>query len=483
MTGARSQYRNRLLRHELAEVVGIENTSTDAGDLRAQAADWSWMSQLYQLHDLDLPLADVVVKPGNAEEVARVLRVASDHRVPVVPRGGGSGTQGGTFALYGGIALDLTRMNRVLEIDETSLVVRTEAGVTGPQLEEELAPRGLSVAHEPGSFHFGATVGGWLAARGSGVRSTKYGKAEDQVLSVEVALPPGELMSTLSVPSHAAGPGLLQLLVGSEGTMGVMTSATMRMDPLPASRAFLTFEFASVFDGLEAGRRIMTDRWRPAVVRLYDEADREKLNGILGLELTGALMIVVCDGDPRLVDLEAEVITEICVGTGGTDLGSSGAQTWWDGRYEPYAKGKAPTPPTIFGTTDTVCTFDDMPDLYRAKRKNVEEGYAEYGARYTAHFSHWYPWGVMVYDRFYVDDAPSDPMEALDLHDRLWDSAVRVSLDHGGVINEHHGVGVKLGRFMRDQYGGWWPYLQRIKESLDPDGILNPGKLGFGPPR
>lgn len=145
--------------------------------------------------------------------------------------------------------------------------------------------------------------------------------------------------------------------------------------------------------------------------------------------------------------------------------------------------GKAPRPPTIFGTTDTVCTFADMPDLYRAKRKNVEEGFAEYGATYTAHFSHWYPWGVMVYDRFYVHDAPEDPMESLALHDRLWDAAIRVSLEHGGVINEHHGIGVKLGRFMREQYGTAWPVMQRIKDAIDPDGILNPGKLGFGPPR
>ncbi len=483
MSDSRAEYRAHLLRHELSEIVGAEHTSVNKGERQDQAIDWSWMSQLYQLHDLELPMADVVVRPGSAEEVAAVVAVASDHRVPVVPRGGGSGTQGGTFALYGGIALDLSRMDSIIDIDESSMVVKVEAGVTGPQLEEVLGRRGLAVAHEPGSFHFGATVGGWLAARGSGVRSTKYGKSEDQVLQLEVALPPGELVSTLPVPNHAAGPGLLQLVVGSEGTLGPITSATMRMDPIPESMSFLTFEFETVFDGLEAGRRIMTERLRPAVMRLYDEADREKLSKILGIEFSGALMVIVCDGDQRLVDLESEMISEICVDVGGADLGETGAKTWWDGRYEPYAMGKAPRPPTIFGTTDTVCTFADMPDLYRAKRKNVEEGFAEYGATYTAHFSHWYPWGVMVYDRFYVHDAPEDPMESLALHDRLWDAAIRVSLEHGGVINEHHGIGVKLGRFMREQYGTAWPVMQRIKDAIDPDGILNPGKLGFGPPR
>jgi len=481
--GAKGSYLRHNLHHELVDAVGAAHVADDAAALEAQAADWSWMSQFFRLNGLELPTADLVAAPGTAQEVADVVRIASDYGVPVVPRGGGSGTQGGTFALYGGIALDLTRLDRIVEVDERSLTATVEAGLAGPALEERLQPLGLTLAHYPGSFHFGATIGGYLAARGSGVASTKYGKPEDMVLSVEAALPPGQLVSTLPVPSHAAGPGLLQLLVGSEGTLGVITSATLRLDPEPETRRFLAFSFDTVFDGLEAGRRIMTGRWRPAVMRLYDEADRERLSRILGLEIDGALLVVVCDGDPRLADLEAEVITEICTGRGARDLGPSPAEVWWDGKYEPYAKGKAPEPPTIFGTTDTVCTFDRIADLYRAKKRTVEEGFAQHGARYTAHFSHWFPWGVMVYDRFYVDHPPEDPAAALELHDTLWDAAVRTSLASGGVINEHHGVGVKLGRFMREQYGPMWPYLRRIKEALDPDGIMNPGKLGFGPPR
>lgn len=483
LRGSGSSYVWHAIRHELADVVGAEHVSQDPDMLRSQAADWSWMAQLHTLHDLPLPTADVVVWPGSADQVADVVRIASEHRVPVVPRGGGSGTQGGTFALYGGIALDLTRMDRVLEVDTNSLTVRAEAGITGPALEKHLDVHGLTLAHYPGSYHFGATLGGFLAARGSGVASTKYGKPEDMVLQVEAALPPGRLVSTLPVPSHASGPGLLPLLVGAEGTLGVLTSATMRVDPVPETRRFAAFTFDDVFDGLEAGRRIMVQRWRPTVMRLYDRADRSKLNDILGTDLDGSLLLVVCDGDPRLADLEVEAISQICLDQGADELGPTPARTWWDGKYEPYAKGKAPEPPTIFGTTDTVCTFDKIADLYRAKKRTIEEGFSEHGARYTAHFSHWFPWGTMVYDRFYVDEPPTDPTAALELHDRLWDAAVRTSLRCGGVINEHHGVGVKLGRFMREQYADLWPYLLDIKAALDPNGIMNPGKLGFGPPR
>jgi alkyldihydroxyacetonephosphate synthase len=472
-----------LLEHQLKDIVGSENVSTDPEILQAQAIDYSWMAQYFRFKDLYLPSPEIAVWPTEQHQVAEVLQLACDYRIPVTPRGGGSGTQGGTFALYGGISLDLTRLNRLIKIDKESLTVTAEAGIDGLLLEETLNQDGLTLAHYPGSLLSGATLGGYLAARGSGVVSTKYGKAEDMVLQVAAAVPPGKLVSTLPVPNHASGPGLLQLLVGSEGTLGVITEATMRIDPVPEKRVFLSFEFESVHEGLGAGRDIMTSRWRPASMRLYDEADTKKLGHILNLDLTGAMLLVMCDGEEPLADLEAEAISKSCVGHGAVDLGPDPCKTWWDGKYEPFAKGKAPEPPTIFGTTDTCCTYDKINDLYNAKRRVIEEGFSDYGARYTAHFSHWYPWGTMVYDRFYVEDGPDDWREALELHDRLWDVAVRTSLAHGGVVNEHHGIGVKLGRFIREQSGEMWPLLLAIKNAWDPDGLMNPGKLGFGPPR
>jgi alkyldihydroxyacetonephosphate synthase len=464
-------------------VVGAEAVSTSPLALAEQSADWSWMSQYLRYRDLPLPTADVLVLPETTEQVERIVRIASEYRAPVIPRGGGSGTQGGTFAVYGGIAVDLTRMNRIVEVDEASLTVTVQAGIDGSVLEKELNDVGLTMPHYPGSHFFGATIGGSLAARGSGVVSTKYGKAEQLVLQVEAVVPPGRRISTLPVPNHAAGPDLLQTLVGSEGTLGIITEATMRLEPVPEGRRFLSFTFAGVQEGLETARLIMTRRILPAAMRLYDEADSAKLTSMLKLDTTGVLLIIVLDGYESAMELEEQRIREVCALNDGVDVGGGPAQTWWDGKYEPFSKHNAPAPPMVFGTTDTCARFAALPGLYEAKKRTIEEGFAEYGARYTAHFSHWYPWGGMIYDRFYVDEAPADPDEALALHDRLWNAAVETSLAHGGVINEHHGVGLKLGRFMRPQYGAAFDVMLAVKSAWDPDGIMNPGKLGFGAPR
>lgn len=469
------------LERDLAAAVGSDHVDSDPTVVTEQASDWSWMSRYLRYRDLPLPTADIAVWPATSEEAAAVVRIASEYRVPVVPRGGGSGTQGGTFALYGGIAVDMTRMNRILDIDETSLVATIQAGIDGSVLEEELNGRGLTLAHYPGSHHLGATIGGSLAARGSGVVSTKYGKAEDMVLSAEAVVPPGRLVRTLPIPSHAAGPDLLQTLVGSEGTLGLITEVAMRLDPLPESRRFLSYRFDGVEAGLEAARRIMTRRVVPAAMRLYDEADSAKLTEMIDVGTDGVLLVIMLDGADHAMAVEQEAIAEVC--TDGMDLGRGPAESWWKGKYQPYTDENAPAPPTLFGTVDTCARFVDLPGLYHAKKRAIEEGFAEYGARYTAHFSHWYPWGGMIYDRFYVDEPPEDPSAALALHDRLWDAAVHTSLANGGIINDHHGVGLKLGRFMRPQHGEAFDLMLAIKNAWDPDGIMNPGKLGFGAPR
>ncbi len=468
---------------ELHWLVGQENVDSSHEGRQAAAADWSWASRFFQLRKLEQPGPDFVVRPQSQEHVEKVVQCAYDYGLPVIPRGGGTGTQGGTLAPYGGIAIDLTSMNKIIDIDEESLVVTAQAGLAGPDLEKVLNEHGLMLAHYPGAYNMGATLGGYVAARGSGVLSTKYGKAEELVMQAKVVIPPGKTIETLPVPLHATGPDLLQLFVGSEGTLGVMTELTFRLDPLPEKREFMSFTFPDVFAGIEAGRQIMVSRLRPSVLRLYDDYDSQKLADWVETGVTGNLLIVMCDGATDLVDYEAAAIRDICLRVGGIDHGGSVAETWWNGRYEPFAPGKLPQPPMIYGTFDTVARFRDVPAIYRAKKEVTETRFKEYGARYSAHFSHWFPWGLMVYDRFYIDDSPEDAAEAMRLHDSLWDAGVEESLRHGGTVNEHHGIGLKLGRFMRPQLGEAFNVLKNIREAIDPLGLMNPGKLGFGPPK
>jgi alkyldihydroxyacetonephosphate synthase len=464
---------------ELADIVGPAYLSTQTSDRLIYTGDWSWMSQVWLDRGEQPPLPDFIVHPGSAAEISRVMHVAGSYGLPVVPWGGGSGTQGGAAPLYGGIILDTKRLDRILEIDERSLVVCAQAGVIGTTLEWALNEHGLTLPHYPASANC-ATLGGYLAARGSGVISTKYGKAEDLVLSIEVVLPSGEILRTLPTPNHASGPGLLQLFVGSEGTLGVITEATMRIERLPEVRLFRGVLFEDLPAALEAGRRIMTDRLQPCVLRLYDQASTTSmLKRVLGLDAEGACFIIGFDGWADIAAAQEGRALAICAELGGVDLGREPGEHWWEHRYDFYYPPLSLALPKLYGTTDTVCTYDKIQPLYEAKTRVVEEEFIEWNARYIAHFSHWFPWGVMVYDRFVIDEPPRDPQDALRLHNRIWTAAARTSLEYGGVLNEHHGIGWKLGRLMREQHASAWPLLESVKALIDPHNIMNPGKLGF----
>src|ERR1700754_396142 len=271
----------------LAAIVGPDAVRIDDAQLDAYIADTYWPAISARSNGTPLGRPDVVAVPRTEEEVAALLRVASTHGVPVVAWGGGSGTQGGAVPIHGGLVVDLRGLARIVEIDERSLTVTAQAGVNGRELERTLNERGLMLPHYPASAEW-ATVGGYVAARGSGVLSTRYGKIEDLVLSLRVALAGGELIDTVAVPRHAVGPDLTQLFVGSEGTLGIITRVTLEVVPLPAERRFLTLHFPHVEAGIEAFRAALAAGHRPSVIRMYDEeATARTLSPVVGETLTG----------------------------------------------------------------------------------------------------------------------------------------------------------------------------------------------------
>ncbi|MDX1416412.1 MAG: FAD-binding oxidoreductase [Candidatus Promineifilaceae bacterium] len=468
-----------MIRSELEEVVGEKYISTKDSDRLVYATDWFWVPQMWLDRGEEPAKPEYIVHPGTVEEVSEIIKVANAYRVPVIPYGGGSGSQGGTLSIYGGIILDLKRLNRILEIDEKSLTVTAEAGIIGTHLEWALNEKGFTLPHYAASANC-ATLGGYLAPRGSGTISTKYGKAEELVLSMQVVLPTGEIIRTPIVPIHAAGLDYFHIFLGSEGTLGTITEATMQIEYLPETRLMRAVLFDSLSDALEAGRLIMTRRYDPMVIRLYDPASTaSRVKAILGYELEGAYMVMGFDGDPDLAALQEEKAMAVCLDLGAKDLGREPGERWWDHRYDFYYPPKNLKFPWMYGTTETITTFDKLENLYWAEKRAVEETYSDLGIKFIGHFSHWFHWGASLYTRFIIEDPPDDAQEAIRLHNRIWNTAMSAVLDNDGMVNEHHGVGLKLSRYMRRQYGPAWPMLKSIKDALDPNGIMNPGKVGF----
>lgn len=460
---------------ELEDAVGRDNVSVRAADKIVHSMDYFWLPRMYVDNGNLPPLADFIVYPGSAEEVSKVLVIANYYKIPVYPWGGGSGSQGGALPVKGGILLDTKRMNHVLDFDEKSMTVTVETGMIFTQLEWYANERGYSLMHYPSSINCG-TVGGFLAHNGIGVLSTKYGKIDDQCLSLEVVIPNGQTLKTSPVPKHSSGPNLTAMFIGSEGTLGVITKATFKLFKLPEVRKFRAFLFKSVEDGVNAGRDLV-HQVKPSIIRLYDEAETVSLiRKVIGFAKPGAFMNVAIEGAADDVELEEKHMLEIAEKYGAEDLGSDYGEKWWDSRLTFFYPDKCLDFPLMYGTMDTVATYSNIEKIYWAMKKEVEKFE---GVRFIAHFSHWYEWGCMMYDRFIMDNPPEDPDEAFRLHNEIWSAGVRAALENGGVINDHHGVGIKLGRLMKEQYGPSMIVFEGLKKALDPNGIMNPYKMGI----
>ena len=468
-----------MIRSELEEVVGEKFISTKESDRLVYATDWFWVPQMWLDRGEEPAKPEYIIHPGSVEEVSEIVKVANAYKIPVIPYGGGSGSQGGALSIYGGIIMDMKRMDKIIDIDEKSLTVTAEAGIIGTHLEWALNQKGFTLMHYAASSNC-ATLGGYLAPRGSGTISTKYGKAEAMLLSMQLVLPTGEIIRTPIVPTHSAGLDYFRLFLGSEGTLGTITEATMQIEYLPEVRRMRAVLFDDLSSALEAGRLIMTKRYEPMVIRLYDPASTaSRIKAILGYELEGAYMVMGFDGDPDLAALQEEKSMKVCLDLGARDLGREPGEKWWDHRYDFYYPPKNLKFPWMYGTTETITTFDKLEKLYWAEKKAVEETYANLDIKFIGHFSHWYHWGASLYTRFIIEDPPEDAQEAIRLHNRIWNTAMTAVLENDGMVNEHHGVGLKLSRYMRRQYGPAWPMLKSIKDALDPNGIMNPGKVGF----
>jgi len=448
-------------------IVGDEHFSQQEGDLISYSLDY-WLYGVFLSQRGDLPaLPSAVVSPASTTQIQEIVRCASEYKVPITPFGGGSGVLGGAIPLNGSIVLNLQRMSSFRSLDEFSLVAEFEAGIMGANLELELNRRGYSAGNIPQSL-FCSTLGGWISTRAAGQFSTKYGKIEDMVLGMEVVLPDGELLNIKPVPRRSVGPSLKDLFLGGEGALGIVTRATISIHPLPRLTIRQSFVFPSIEVAVDVVRQILRAEARPAVVRIFDEAESERYFPKMGRKVT---TIFISEGEAQYTTLDGRVIRRISRENGGRSSGQAPVNIWLQKRFD---IGLGPVLMQYGGIVDTIevsALFKDAVKLYRdmvAAMKAVE-GVLEV----SGHYSHFYREGACLYVTF-----AGMPKEPLRYYQDTWDAAMEATLQNNGSISHHHGVGLWRMQYMNRELGASGVRLLKlIKNALDPEDILNRGKL------
>ena len=441
----------------------------------------SYLDLLAARADAPVPAPDAVLRPTSHEEVVAALRAATEHGVAVVPFGGGTSVVGGVAPIRGDhaavVALDLRALSGLLDLDETSRVARFGAGTLAPDADAALAEHGLTIGHVPQSYER-ATLGGFAATRSAGQASTGIGRFEDLVEELVVATPTGELRLGRA-PASAAGPDLRQLLLGSEGTLGVITELTVRVRPLPAQRLVEGWTVQDFQTGADTLRRLVQEGIAPDIARLSDEAATA-----LGVATAGeaggggCLLLLGWEGEPELV---AERRARAVALVDGEPLGEEAGAAWLEGRFRgPHLRDELVDLGVLVETLETATSWADLHAVHQAVAGAITEALTQDTdavALVGCHVSHLYEGGASLYFTAISRADADDPAAQ-------WRAAKRAAGDaiaaHGATITHHHAVGADHAPWMAAEVGELGlEALRAVKARLDPAGVLNPGKLGL----
>ena len=470
-------------RARLSEVVGSDHAEAST-EARIRHLRGKSTPDLFRLRSHDTTGApDLVVRPGTHEEILELLAVCSEERIAVIPFGGGTSVVGGLEAdsdgYAGAVALDLRRMNALLELDETSRLAVLEPGLRGPEAEALIGARGFTIGHFPQSFEY-ATLGGAAAARSSGQSSAGYGRFDENVMALRVATPAGTL-SLGRAPKSAAGPDLRQLVLGSEGAFGVITGLTVRLRRAPEQRVYEGWRLPSFSTGMDVVRGLVQDGPLPTVLRLSDEAETA-INlarpGDIGQGASGGCLgIVGFEGTSDDVAARQAGARRALERAGAEPAGPGAGDAWAQDRFRgPYLRDALLDAGAIIETLETATFWSGLPRLYEAVSAALREALTGQGTApvILCHVSHVYPAGASLY--FTIGCAAlEDPLAQ-------WHTAKAAASDAivsaGGSITHHHGVGRDHLPWYRQEIGELGiEILRAVKSSLDPAGILNPGIL------
>lgn len=470
--------------HALAAVVGEGHVHTDDASRVAHTRGWS-APDLLRLRAGDAADApDAVVHPADHDEVQRVLQTCAAHRVAVVPFAGGTSVVGGLVAqregFAGVVSLDVGRLDALEALDEESRTATLGAGARATHAEALLTERGYTLGHFPQSYE-GASIGGYAATRSSGQASAGFGRFDEMVVGLVLATPAGTV--TLgAAPMSASGPDLRQLVLGSEGAFGVITSVTLRVRPTPDVRLFEGWGFPDFAAGAAALRRLAQDGPLPTVVRLSDEVETmlnlaDPTGTADGTPAPGCLVIVGYEGTAQDVAARRAGATEVLLDAGGLALGEEPGEAWRKGRYHgPYLRDPVLDAGGFVETLETVTFWSNLHALRAAVTEAIT---AELGGEgrllvVMCHISHVYETGASLY--FTVLTAlQDDPVGQWRQAKAAACDAIRAS---GAAITHHHAVGTDHRPWYEEEIGPLAvAALQAVKGTLDPEGICNPGVL------
>ncbi|MQF69865.1 FAD-binding oxidoreductase [SAR202 cluster bacterium AD-804-J14_MRT_500m] len=409
--------------------------------------------------------ADLVVKPNDTHQVSEIVKVASEHRIPIIPYGGGTGVMGAVVPLRSGIIIDLGDMNRILHVDRLSRTVTVQAGTLLKNLATTLDNHGLLLGHDPWSVPI-ATVGGTISTNGVGYRAASVGPMGSQVIALEVVLPSGSILATRRVPKYSSGPNLNQLFIGSEGTLGVITNATLRVLEQPEERLFSTFRFPTFELGFNSINSMFGIGLRPSVVDLTEDFE-------------GVHLYMVFEGYREQVEAQQCRSSMICNLNKGRDLGPTEAMIYWDTRYqiaEQYKNSVTDSSRTEIWNRQSK-EFDYLHIALPAStileyRKRVDKLLNQYDIRVTEYAVWTAP------ELFSMVLVPGNLTKRGDLQLAV-DQALMLAQDMGGIMEYCHGVGIKLAHLLAREMGLGQRIVSDIKQVLDPYNIMNPGKLGL----
>jgi alkyldihydroxyacetonephosphate synthase len=486
----------------LREIVGRDGVRDDHAERVAHAAGKSYPDLLRLRAGLPDGAPDAVILPVAPEQVRGVLECCAGFSVAVVPFGGGTSVVGGLAPRRGGqegvVSLDMRRMGQVLDLDRESLTVLVGAGIRASALERYLGERGLTLGHFPQSFEY-ASLGGCVATRSVGQASSGYGGIARMVLGLRLSSPVGEI-ELPAVPASAAGPGLRQLLVGSEGTLGVISALALRVRAAPSERVYEGVFFEDFESGLSALRALAQSRSSPEVVRLSDESETglslkltepsrasvEGLErrlarlylGIRGYRSPGCLAILGFEGEREEIALRRERALATARQNGGLAVGRSPGEAWLRTRFSaPYLRDELLTHGVLVETLETAAQWSQLTRLHREVGDAIAQALSRQGTPglVMCHVSHLYPTGASLYFTLLARQREGDE---LGQWETVKDAATRAILDGGGTLSHHHGVGIDHAAWLEEELGSTAvAALRALKLELDPTGIMNPGKL------